>query len=90
MSLDPNSVPYVLDLGTGSIRFDSSDKKKPSFLQPSLYGTPKRKLAMITAESKEKYIGLDARRNRGDLVLHHILDKGTIIHTDEAFELLDL
>ena len=73
----------IIDNGSGFCKAGFSGEFEPRTVFPSIFGSPKNKLIMITGHQKDFYIGLDAEDIRGVLNLNYPIKEGNIIDWSE-------
>ncbi|XP_028996523.1 uncharacterized protein LOC114849351 [Betta splendens] len=71
-------TPIVLDTGSGLMKAGFADQDLPSVLFPTIIGMPKYEEVMNGDMEKETYVGHEAQRMRGVLILKHPIKNGII------------
>uniref|UniRef100_A0A3Q0R5C0 Uncharacterized protein n=1 Tax=Amphilophus citrinellus TaxID=61819 RepID=A0A3Q0R5C0_AMPCI len=78
-----NSLPIVLDTGSGLMKAGFADQHLPNVIFPTIIGVPKYEEILNGSLEREAYIGHDAQHMRGVLTLKHPMKNGIIHNWDE-------
>lgn len=84
MSVDcrTESIPIILDNGSGNIRAGFSGDIRPSVTFPTIVGRPRHATIQSEMNKNLQYIGNQALANKDNLTIHHPIEHGIISNWD--------
>lgn len=77
------SIPIVLDNGSGNIKAGFSGAARPSIIFPTVVGRPRRTAVPPRVTNSNQYIGKQALANKDILTIHHSIEHGIITNWDD-------
>ena len=90
MALPLAGTPIVLDIGSAYVKVGFAGESGPRFIFPCITGSEKYQAVMGDVGGKRSmYVGNDAMKMRGVLKVKYPIQRGTIMHWEEYYEILN-
>lgn len=85
---DDETVPVVIDFGSGTTRAGFGGDDSPRSMFPTVIGRPRHQGVMVGMGGKDVYVGDEAIAKRGILTLTEPIQNGIVMNWDNMEKLL--